>query len=163
MNRFQHGKINIAMFEMARVPAECTDAAHPPDLMGRLAGLYPSAVIEAGGNCADEPFGAEVTTADMGLIYGILHLLGFASSCGKNPTSSANTSHPCDSNNDLMWAPGEKTTDFWDRATCNSTPETTTIFSMVFRIALIWRTEHFSTPFLRTLKLLQTGQPSGNC
>jgi len=114
MNLFQPGKINVAMFEIDKHPVACADAAHPPDLKGRLAGLYPSAVVEAGWNCTDEPFGRGVTVADMGVIHEIVHLLGFASSCGKNPTSSANTSHTGDFNNDLMWAPGAYSTEYWD-------------------------------------------------
>ena len=88
MNVFQPGKIYLAMAEIDKHPSTCADAAHPPDLMGRMAGFYPSAVVEAGWNCADEPFGAGVTHTDMGLIHEAVHLLGFASACGSNPTSS---------------------------------------------------------------------------
>jgi hypothetical protein len=114
MNLFQPRKIYLAMFEIDKHPVACADAAHPPDLKGQLAGLYPSAVLDSGWNCADEPFGAGVTSADMGVIHEIVHLLGFASSCGKNPTSSDNTSHTGDFNNDLMWAPDANSTEYWD-------------------------------------------------
>jgi len=114
MDVFQPGKLNVAMFEIDKQPIACADAAHPPDLMGRLVGLYPSAVLDSGWDCVDEPFGAGVTFADMGVIHELVHLLGFASSCGKNPTSSDNTSHTGDFNNDLMWAADANSTEYWD-------------------------------------------------
>jgi hypothetical protein len=113
-NLFQPGKIYLAMFEIDRHPSTCADAAHPPDLMGRMAGLYPSAVVEAGWNCTDEPFGSGVTFTDMGLIHETVHLLGFAASCGNNPTSIGNISHTGDDNRDLMWAPDDSDTRYWD-------------------------------------------------
>jgi hypothetical protein len=78
--------------------------------MGRMAGFYTSAVVEAGWNCADEPFGAGVTFTDMGLIHEAVHLLGFASTCGNNPTSADNFSHTGDDNRDLMWSPDDTDT-----------------------------------------------------
>jgi hypothetical protein len=120
MNIFQPGKIYLALAEIAKHPSTCDDAAHPPDLMGRMAGFYPSAVVEAGWNCADQNssgnFGAGSTYADLALIHESAHLLGFASSCGKNPASSDNKSHTGDFKYDLMWAPGpnSKSTDYWD-------------------------------------------------
>lgn len=111
---FQPGKIYVAMFEIDRHPSTCADGAHPPDLMGRLAGLYPSAVIEAGWNCTDEQFGAGLTYTDMGVIHEVTHLLGFASLCGKNPTSPDNISHTGDLNTDLMWAPDGASTEYWN-------------------------------------------------
>jgi hypothetical protein len=88
--------------------------------MGRFAGLYPSAVVEAGWNCSVSNsggnLGAGSTYADLALIHEIAHLLGFASSCGKNPASPDNTSHTGDFNDDLMWAPGSNTSSnlYWD-------------------------------------------------
>jgi hypothetical protein len=114
MTLFQPGKIYLALFEIDRHPSTCADSAHPPDLMGRMAGLYPSAVVEAGWNCADQPFGAGLTYTDMGLIHETVHLLGFASSCGFNPTSAGNISHTGDDNRDLMWAPDDADTRYWD-------------------------------------------------
>lgn len=113
-NLFQAGKINVAMFEIDKQPIACADAAHPPDLMGRMAGLYPSAIVEAGWNCADYKFGTGTSSADMDVIHEILHLLGFASSCGKNPTSNDNMSHTGDFNNDLMWAAEANSTQYWN-------------------------------------------------
>jgi hypothetical protein len=114
MDIFQPGKLYVAMFEIGKQTVACADAAHPPDLMGRLAGLYPSAVLDSGWDCVNEPFGEGVTFADMGVIHEIVHLLGFASACGKNPTSRDNLSHTGDFNNDLMWAPAGNSTEFWD-------------------------------------------------
>ena len=114
MDLFQPGKIYVSMFEIDTEPIACADAAHPPDLMGRMAGLYPSAVVEAGWDCADYTFGTGNPSADMDVIHEIVHLLGFASSCGKNPASSDNTSHTGDFNNDLMWAPAANSTEYWD-------------------------------------------------
>lgn len=111
---FQPGKIYVSLFEIDKHPSGCADAAHPPDLIGRLAGVYPSAVVEAGWNCADEQFGADLTYTDMSVIHEIVHLLGFASSCGKNPTSAENISHTGDFNNDLMWAPDAASTAYWN-------------------------------------------------
>jgi len=113
-NLFQPGKIYVAMFEIDRQPIACADAAHPPDLMGRMAGLYPSVVVEAGWNCANYKLGTGTSSADMDVIHEIVHLLGFAAPCGKNPTSLANMSHTGDFNNDLMWAPGANSTEDWD-------------------------------------------------
>jgi hypothetical protein len=114
MNVFQPGKIYVSMVEIDRHPSTCADSAHPPELMGRLAGLYPSAVVEAGWNCADEPFGAGISFKDMGVMHEIVHLLGFASSCGSHPTSADNTSHTGDDNRDLMWAPAGGDARFWE-------------------------------------------------
>ena len=115
-NIFRPGKIYVAWFEIDKHPNTCADAAHPPDLMGRLAGLYPSAVVEAGWDCADEPFGVGYAPVDMGLIHEIVHLLGFASACGLNPISAENTAHTGDDNRDLMWAPMDRAdvNEFWD-------------------------------------------------
>lgn len=120
MGGFHPGKIYLALTEIARHPSTCDDAAHPPDLMGRLAGFYPSAVVEAGWECTDSNaggnFGAGSTYADLALIHETVHLLGFASSCGKNPASADNTSHTGDFNDDFMWAPGPNTPPgvYWD-------------------------------------------------
>ena len=38
---FQAGKIYVALFEIDKHPSTCGDAAHPPALMGRLAGYIP--------------------------------------------------------------------------------------------------------------------------
>jgi hypothetical protein len=117
---FQAGKIYLGIFEIARHPSTCNDAAHPPDLMGRLAGLYPSADVERGWKCTDSNaggnLGAGSTYADLGLLHEITHLLGFASACGKNPASAENKSHTGDFNDDLMWAPGPQTPSnvYWD-------------------------------------------------
>ncbi|MGZ9234292.1 MAG: hypothetical protein ACXW4E_02090 [Anaerolineales bacterium] len=115
VNVFQPGKLYIAMFDISRHPSTCADAAHPPDLMGRLAGFYTAAEIEAGWSCPrDEPFGAASTFSDMGIPHEIVHLLGFASSCGNNPTSRENISHTGDFNEDLMWAADANSTEAWD-------------------------------------------------
>jgi hypothetical protein len=119
-NIFQAGKIYLALFEIDKHPSTCDDSAHPPDLMGRLAGFYPSAVVEAGWKCADQNagghFGAGETGVDLGLIHETVHLLGFASACGKNPASPHNTSHTGDFNYDLMWAsgPNSPSSEYWD-------------------------------------------------
>lgn len=119
-NIFQAGKIYLGLFEIDKHPRTCDDAAHPPDLMGRLVGVYPSAVVELGWKCTDSNaggnFGAGHTYADLALIHEIAHVLGFASSCGKNPASSDNKSHTGDFKDDLMWAPGPQSTatDYWD-------------------------------------------------
>jgi hypothetical protein len=115
MGIFRTGKIYVAMVDIDKHPSTCADAAHPPDLMGRLAGFYTAAEIEAGWSCPkDEPFGVGNTSADMGVPHEIVHLLGFASSCGNNPTSAENISHTGDFNNDLMWAPDANSTAYWD-------------------------------------------------
>jgi len=117
MNVFQPGKLYVAMFDISKHPSTCADAAHPPDLMGRLAGFYTAAKVEAGWSCPEEePFGAGSRWADMGVPHEIVHLLGFASSCGNNPTSSENTSHTGDFTKDLMWAPAANSTEAWDVA-----------------------------------------------
>jgi hypothetical protein len=103
------------MVDIDKHPSTCADAAHPPDLMGRLAGFYTAAEIEAGWSCPkDEPFGVGNTSADMGVPHEIVHLLGFAASCGNNPTSAENFSHTGDFSNDLMWAPDASSTAYWD-------------------------------------------------
>ena len=120
MDIFAPGKIYLGLFEIARHPSTCDDAAYPPDLMGRLAGIYPSAAVEAGWNCADENsggnFGVGSAYADLSLIHELFHLLGYAAACGMNPASADNTSHTGDFNNDLMWAPGPDTPSdvYWD-------------------------------------------------
>jgi len=114
MGLFQPGKIYVSMFEISNHPSTCADAAHPPDLMGRMAGLYPSAVLDDGYNCASEALGSGASYADMGVIHEIVHLLGFASSCGSHPTSAENLSHTGDDNADLMWAPDATSTLGWD-------------------------------------------------
>lgn len=114
MGLFQPGKIYVSMFEISNHPSTCADGAHPPDLMGRMAGLYPSAVLDGGYDCASEALGSGASYADMGVIHEIVHLLGFASACGKNPTSTDNLSHTGDDNTDLMWAPDATSTLGWD-------------------------------------------------
>jgi hypothetical protein len=114
MNLFQPGKIYVSLFEISNHPSTCADAAHPDDLMGRMAGLYPSAILDGGYNCADEAFGEGLTYTDMGVIHEIVHTLGFAASCGANPTSAENFSHTGDDNSDLMWAPDANSTLYWD-------------------------------------------------
>jgi hypothetical protein len=115
MGIFRTGKIYVAMVDIDKHPSTCADAAHPPDLMGRLAGFYTAAEIEAGWSCPnDEPFGMGNTSADMGVPHEIVHLLGFAASCGSNPTSAENTSHTGDFSNDLMWAPDANSSANWD-------------------------------------------------
>jgi hypothetical protein len=118
MDIFQSGKIYLGLAEIAKHPSTCDDAAHPSDLMGRLAGFYPSAIVEAGWKCTDSNaggyFGAGSTYADLALFHETAHLLGFASSCGKNPTSADNISHTGDNNRDLMWAPDAASKEYWD-------------------------------------------------
>lgn len=117
---FQPGKIYVSMFEVSNHPSTCADAAHPSDVMGisdvmgRMAGFYTTAVLDGGYDCANESFGAGQTFTDMGVIHEIVHLLGFASSCGSNPTSAENLSHTGDNNADLMWAPDATSTLGWD-------------------------------------------------
>ncbi len=114
MNIFQPGKIYVSLFEINKHPSTCADGAHPDDLMGRMAGLYPSAVLDSGYRCDSEDFGAGNSYADMGVVHEIIHLLGYAASCGKNPTSPSNFSHTGDVNSDLMWAPNDSSTQYWD-------------------------------------------------
>lgn len=111
---FQPGKIYVSMFEITSHPGTCADAAHPDDLMGRMAGLYTSAILDDGYDCASESFGAGNSYTDMGVIHEIVHTLGFAASCGANPTSAENFSHTGDDNADLMWAPDAGSTLYWD-------------------------------------------------
>ncbi|KAA0254066.1 MAG: hypothetical protein EDM79_20975, partial [Chloroflexi bacterium] len=111
---FQPGKIYVSMFEINSHPSTCADAAHPDDLMGRMAGLYASAILDNGYDCASETFGAGQTYTDMGVIHEIVHTLGFAASCGANPASAENFSHTGDDNADLMWAPDATSTLGWE-------------------------------------------------
>jgi hypothetical protein len=114
-NVFQPGKIYVAMFDISKVGHTCADAAHPPELMGRLSGLYTSAVLSDGYHCSDEHFGEGNSYTDLGVIHEVVHLLGFASACGKNHANSDNTSHTGDDNRDLMWAPKDSNSKlFWD-------------------------------------------------
>lgn len=103
MRIFRPGKIYIAFFDISTAPNACADASHFPDLPGRLAGLYE--IADSGGyRCANDAYGVGNPAGDLGMIHEAIHTLGFASACGKNPTSKDNLSHTGDDNRDLMWA-----------------------------------------------------------
>lgn len=115
MNVFHPGKIYYSIFDIARVDNACADGAHPPQLMGRMVGHYPVAVMPDGFQCStSEVFGVGNKGSDMTIPHEIAHVLGFASDCGKNPTSENNKSHTGDDIRDLMNAPDENDTVWWD-------------------------------------------------
>lgn len=108
------GKLYVAMFEINEQAYTCADSAHLPELRGRVAGLYPSAVLDDGYNCASESFGRGYSYTDMSVIHEMVHLLSFATRCGENPTSRENFAHTGDDNRDLMWAPYAADSRYWD-------------------------------------------------
>jgi len=110
------GKLYLALFEINQHPLTCAEGAHPPDVLGRVAALYPSALLDGGYYCGTEHFSDQLTFTDFGALHEILHTLGFASACGANSASRQNSAHTGDDTRDLMWGQAPHDRRAWDTA-----------------------------------------------